>query len=58
MSKISKQGVNVIKAKVSTPLETAAEKLIEKGNFKEVQPMFELVFEVIREIETKWEKVD
>ena len=58
MSKINQQGVNVIKAKVSTPLETAAEKLIEKGNFKEVQPMFELVFEIIRDIETKWEKVD
>lgn len=58
MSKISKDGVNIIKTKVSAPLETAAEKLVEKGNFKEVQPMFELVFEIIRDIETKWEKVD
>ena len=58
MSKISKDGVNIIKTKVSAPLETAAEKLVKKGNFKEVQPMFELVFEIIRDIETKWEKVD
>ena len=35
MSKISKDGVNTIKTKVSAPLETAAEKLVEKGNFKE-----------------------
>ena len=58
MPKIDKDGLKIVKTKISTPLETAAEKLIEKGNFKEVQPMFELVFEVIRDIETKWEKVD
>ena len=58
MPKIDNEGVKIVKTKLSSPLETAAEKLIEKGNFKEVQPMFELVFEVIREIETKWEKVD
>ena len=58
MSKINQEGVKIIKTKISTPLETAAEKLIEKGNFKDVQPMFQLVFEIIRDIETKWEKVD
>tara|TARA_R100001015_G_C4413737_1_gene17004 strand:+ start:81 stop:257 length:177 start_codon:yes stop_codon:yes gene_type:complete len=58
MLKISKEGVKIVKSKISTPLETAAEKLIENGNFKDVQPMFQLVFEIIRDIETKWEKVD
>jgi len=58
MPKISNEGVKIVKTKLSSPLETAAEKLIEKGNFKDVQPMFELVFEVIREIETKWNKIE
>ena len=58
MPKIDNDGLKVVKTKISTPLETAAEKLIEKGNFKDVQPMFQLVFEIIRDIETKWEKVD
>lgn len=58
MSKINNEGLKTIKLKVSKPLETAAEKLVESGNFKEVQPMFELVFEIIRDIETKWEKAE
>ena len=58
MPKIDNDGLKVVKTKISTPLETAAEKLIENGNFKEVQPMFELVFEIIRDMETKWKKVD
>ena len=58
MTKINQEGVKIVKTKISAPLETAAEKLIEKGNFKDVQPMFQLVFEIIRDIETKWEKID
>ena len=58
MPKIDNDGLKVVRTKISTPLETAAEKLIENGNFKEVQPMFELVFEIIRDMETKWKKVD
>ena len=58
MSKINNEGLKTIKLKVSKPLETAAEKLIKSGNFREVQPMFELVFEIIRDIETKWEKAE
>ena len=58
MAKINQEGVKIVKTKISAPLETASEKLIEKGNFKDVQPMFQLVFEIIRDIETKWEKID
>ena len=58
MPKIDNDGVNLVKTKISAPLETAAQKLIEKGNFKEVQPMFELIFEIIRDMETKWKKIN
>tara|TARA_R100001129_G_scaffold137883_1_gene99116 strand:+ start:353 stop:532 length:180 start_codon:yes stop_codon:yes gene_type:complete len=59
MAKIDKDGVRIIKSKISTPLESAAEELMKtKGAFEKVQPMFQLVFETIREIETKWQKED
>ena len=58
MPKIDNDVLNLVKTKISAPLETAAQKLIEKGNFKEVQPMFELIFEIIRDMETKWKKVN
>ena len=57
MPKISNEGERIIKAKIQTPLETAAEILLSKNNFKDVQPMFELVMETLRQIKT-WEKVD
>jgi len=58
MSKVSKNGLNEINTKIKKPLETAATILQSNGNFDKVQPMFELVFKKIREIEQKWEKLE
>jgi len=58
MSKINKKGQKSVEIKIKKPLETAAQILQEKGQFKYVQPMFEMVFEELRKIDTDWEKTD
>tara|TARA_B100001094_G_C18173022_1_gene796285 strand:+ start:1097 stop:1276 length:180 start_codon:yes stop_codon:yes gene_type:complete len=58
MSKINKKGQKSVEIKIKKPLETVAQILQEKGQFKYVQPMFEMVFEELRKIDTDWEKTD
>jgi hypothetical protein len=58
MPTVSKNGLTQIKAKIKTPLSTAAALLQSQECFDKVQPMFELVFKTISEIEQKWEKTE
>ncbi len=58
MSKVSKNGIKEINTFIKKPLETAASILQSKNSFDKVQPMFELVFKKLAEIENKWEKLE
>lgn len=58
MSKINEKGQKAVELNIKKPLETAAQILQERGQFKYVQPMFELVFEELRKIDMDWEKLN
>ncbi len=58
MSKINTKGQKDVELKIKKPLETVAQILQERGQFKYVQPMFEMVFEELRKIDMDWEKTD
>ena len=56
--KINEKGRKEIELKVRKPLETMASELEKSGGLGTAQPMLELIFKTLFEIDKNWEKID
>ena len=58
MAKISKNGLHEIQNYLKTALESLADTLDKNGDLNAVQPQLEMIWKIISDIETNWEKIE